>query len=262
MSNFQPITSSIATQVDRDMALILDRSGSMAYSIFDWENYYEDELQLQWRYSRRRGWYQEWVEVRVWDPPAMEQHYNTYNQQYDRFLNNNGPVPDDSRWSALETAVDAFLDVLETTDQEEQVSLATFSSGATLDLQLQKTFQSIRNQVANRRPSGNTSIGAGMQTGMPSLLTSFARPYAAKTIVVLTDGVNNTNPTPVSVANSIMADHNVTIHTVTLSEEADQQTMQQVASIGQGKHYHASSEAALVDIFREIANNLPTIITE
>jgi hypothetical protein len=38
--------------------------------------------------------------------------------------------------------------------------------------------------------------------------------------------------------------------------------MQQVASIGGGKHYHAATGDQLIAIFEEIANNLPTILTK
>ncbi len=38
--------------------------------------------------------------------------------------------------------------------------------------------------------------------------------------------------------------------------------MQAVANIGGGKHYHADEGNALIEIFEQIANNLPTIITD
>ena len=261
LNNFEPEVTSIVTQVDRDIALILDRSGSMIDAVYDWSDYYQETQQWQWRRAWW-GWHLVQVTVRTWDPPEMEQRYETFQEQYDAYWNDNGPVPDDSRWTALEAAVSAFLDVLERTDQEEQVSVATFSSAATLDLQLTSTYSTIRSMLGNKRPNGATSIGAGMQSGFPTLISSFARPYAGKTIVVLTDGINNTNPTPQSVATSIVTGTNVTIHTVTLSDEADQSAMRTVAQLGNGRHYHADDLNSLVDIFREIANNLPTVITQ
>ncbi len=263
LSNFQPVLSSVATQVDRDIALILDRSGSMCESMYDWTRFQTKEMQqkLVWN-SKKKKWENKWVEVTIWNPPEMEARASTYNSQYNNFMNNGGPRPDDSRWAGLERAVDAFFDVLEATDQGEQVSVASFSSSARLEFDLMTSFNPIRNMVNSTRPSGMTSIGAGMQTGFPTLIGSFSRPYAAKTIVVLTDGINNSNPTPQSVATTVVVGHNVTIHTVTLSDDADQSAMQQVASIGKGKHYHAEDVNELVEIFREIANNLPTIITQ
>ena len=99
LNNFQPEVTSIVTQVDRDIALILDRSGSMIDSVYDWSNYYEETRELQWRRGRW-GWYQTWVTVRTWTPPEMEQRYDDFNEQYDDYWNHNGPVPDDSRWKA------------------------------------------------------------------------------------------------------------------------------------------------------------------
>ncbi|MGI9515868.1 MAG: hypothetical protein ACR2NP_02375, partial [Pirellulaceae bacterium] len=71
--------------------------------------------------------------------------------------------------------------------------------------------------------------------------------------------------TPIAMANSLVASHNVIIHTVTFSTsvpEASKLEMGSVATIGGGKHYHADTGDQLVDVFEEIANNLPTIITE
>jgi Ca-activated chloride channel family protein len=52
------------------------------------------------------------------------------------------------------------------------------------------------------------------------------------------------------------------IFTVTFSDEANQAAMQQVASIGLGKHFHAPNAASLIAVFGEIAKFLPTLITE
>ena len=90
----------------------------------------------------------------------------------------------------------------------------------------------------------------------------FGRPFAAKTIIVMTDGMHNTGIGPVEVAESFVSEYNVTIHTVTFSAGADQTRMQEVADIGGGTHYHADTGTELVDVFEEIANNLPTMVTQ
>jgi Flp pilus assembly protein TadG len=250
---FQPVASAVATQVDRDIALILDRSGSMAEAAIDYSQYYHTE----WQYRNRR-----WRQVTVWDDQDKRQEYEEFLDQYSDWQYDNGPAPDASRWAALVDAVDEFLVVLEATDQEELVSVATFNSAATLDLSLQETYGEIRTLLGNTRPGGYTSIGQGMETGLPSLYETIARNFAAKTIVILTDGINNTNPTPESAAQDIVEEYNITIHTVTFTDEADFDAMDEVAQIGGGKHFHADAPEELIEIFREIANNLPTIITE
>ena len=58
------------------------------------------------------------------------------------------------------------------------------------------------------------------------------------------------------------ADLNVKIYTVTFGTAADQNLMQQVATIGSGEHYHAATAQELVDIFRQIALTIPLTFTE
>ncbi|MGB7346778.1 MAG: VWA domain-containing protein, partial [Pirellulaceae bacterium] len=256
--DFGTTQASVAMQVDRDISMIIDRSGSMDDVDFDWPN-----GTSPWSYSTLnagvsagmlttrygRYYYASGVNQLEYKQWAWEDHYNL------------GPAPRPA-WQDLVAAVNAFLDVLDTTSQEEQVSLASYSSYATLDTLLEKDHQIVRNKVASLYPSGNTAIGRGMESGINALLDSAARPFAAKTMVVMTDGIHNTGVSPVTVAQGFMSSYLLTIHTVTFGEGADQALMQQVASIGGGKHYHAADGDQLIAIFQEIANNLPTILTK
>ena len=275
---FTPVTSSVATQLDRDIALILDRSGSMAFhedftndagswnGLFDWVDdmldYYVDNGGY-WSYRRtRRGgyWYYTWTDTEMQN--AYYDMYD-YSNELDDYYYYGGDTPSNSRWDALNVAVNAFLDVLDTTDQEEQVSLGSFSSSGTLNYSLATNFSSIRDWLDSTVPGGGTAIHDGLAQSFGSLFDSLGRPYAAKTIVVMTDGQNNAgNQVILDQVNSIIAAHNVVVHTVTFSPGADQTAMQAVALAGGGNHYHADEAADLVAVFEEIANNLPTLITQ
>jgi Ca-activated chloride channel family protein len=172
-------------------------------------------------------------------------------------------APRYSRWYYLDLGVDAFIDILEITDQEELLSLVTFASSATLEFNLSDAYDEVRNRVGAIYPTGGTAIGDGMLTGLPPIVNGdAARPFAAKTIVVLTDGENNNGTDPGEAVTTIIGQHDVTIHTVTFSPGADKDAMKAVAEAGHGRHYHADDGSALVAIFEEIANNLPTILTE
>ena len=83
-----------------------------------------------------------------------------------------------------------------------------------------------------------------------------------KTMVVMTDGNHNSGTAPDVVAQSLVGSQNLSIQTVTFGGGANQNAMRDVATIGQGKHYHADSGSELVAAFQEIANNLPTILTK
>jgi hypothetical protein len=258
VDDFSTVQSSVAMQVDRDISLVLDRSGSMDDVDFDWQSgqspWYTSTKDAgvaagKLRYYYGNYYYASGTDSLTYQQWVWEEHYG------------NGPAPRPA-WQDLVEAVDAFLNVLEATSQEEQVSVASYSSSATLDTWLEKDFDIIRDTVDGLNTGGSTAIGEGMQEGIEALLDSAARPFAAKTMVVMTDGMHNDGIGPDVVAEELMNSYNLTIHTVTFGEGADQQLMQEVAGIGGGKHYHAATGAELVAIFEEIANNLPTILTE
>lgn len=345
-TDFGVARRSIATQVDRDIALVLDRSGSMLwymdetaltnmidtlYNTIDrvdqgYWNYHAWSLRSNgtWRDrgyhsqshinsqgwtirdSNDRQWFPVMVDVRRISSTernnAKEYLYDrTYTDnviyQIERFLNpshtlgssytqseqgqltrpmsqyvsdwrhfyqtNQSRAPRFSRWSFLVQGVDAFLDVLDTTDQIEHVSLITFANNTSVNHQIQTTYNSIRNTVSAIVPYNATATGSGMITSVPTITTApLARLFAAKTIVVLTDGAANSGPSPASAATTIRDSNNITIHAVTFTPQAEIGQMQAAAEIGGGKHYHTDEGAELVDIFEEIANNLPTILTE
>lgn len=259
--------TSTTMQVDRDIALILDRSGSMGYRYFDWPpgfNPYSSYVMragydagilriYSYRYRGRSYWAY---------TPAHGSNWDDYEDWvYENYLNNGPGSAPEQPWSELVRAVNAFLGVLESTEQEEQVSLATYSTSAHLDLELERDYNAIRNQLSNFYPSGATAIGEGLQAAMPSLLdTMRARPFAAKTIVVMTDGIHNTGVDPVTVVGQIVSQHDITIHSVTFGDGADINRMREVARLGGGTHYHAADGNELVEIFETIANNLPTLV--
>lgn len=259
-SDFSTVTDAVAMQVDRDIALVVDRSGSMGFLPISWsssENPFNTRSVLNAGVAAgllsTNGWGSYWYRPGV-QPYQYEQW--AYSTHFNRGIAPLAP------WQDLKMAVDAFLNVLDETIQNEQVSLATYQSSSTLDSVLQYDYDIIRTALETREPSGGTGIGGGMQRGMEAFSHSNARPNASKTMVVMTDGIENASPWSRDIARSIVESNNVTIHTVTFGTGANQQRMREVAEIGGGSHYHADSGAQLISVFEEIANNLPTIITD
>lgn len=262
-NDFETQHDSVAMQVDRDISMVLDRSGSMDDIDFDW-NYGENPFSSSAKYwASEQGQLNRWYHYRYgWQYSYANGHDSVTYQQYMYEHYFNKGTPPTNAWQDLEVAVNAFLDVLDSTSQEEQVSLASYSSNATLDTLLEKNHQIVRDKVAQLNTGGMTAIGKGMQEGIEALIHGRARPFAAKTMVVMTDGNQNQTPWAQDIASGLVNNYLLTIHTVTFGEGANQQDMQEVAAIGGGKHYHAATGEDLVRIFEEIANNLPTILTE
>lgn len=228
VTEFQPSHIAASTQLDRDICLVVDRSGSMM-TYFD----------------------------------------GTYPS--DRCA---APHATQSRWGALRSAVDGFVSELEATVQFEQCALASYSSANTncgivyntsdINSDLDTNYQPIRdemNRLSSRAVRGRTNISSGIDNGIVVLTGPRSRPFALRTMVVMTDGLHNTGPEPVLSAQRAALE-NITIHTVTFSSEADLVRMRAVANATGGNHYHAPDAAALVQIFREIAATLPVMITE
>jgi hypothetical protein len=225
---FQPQHVATSTQLDREICLVVDRSGSM-----------------------------------MWDTNGNEISAPSCS-----------PPQPASRWMSLNTAVAGFLDELEQTPQQEQCSLASYSSNGSgcgirfntsdLNVALGFDYQSIRDEMArlsSQPVQGSTAIGAGVDRGIDALTSNRSRRYAVKTMVLMTDGLHNSGREPIISARQA-ARENITINTVTFGDDADLRRMREVAEATGGQHFHAPDAEALEEIFREIASTLPVMLTE
>lgn len=251
-TTFVPTQVARAVNLDRDICLVIDRSGSMNQDVIGTG-------------SPGGNWC-------------------------------NGPHPTLSRWGALRRSITIFLATLNTTDLDELVGMATYSSDGNLcgvpipasrvDSELASNYSLIEaamiNYSATTAPStpplnnnrvrGRTNIAAGLAEGV-GIVTNPAtrRPFAEQTLIVLTDGIaNEPGNSEASGAAAVVqaardakaANPLLIIHTITFSDSANQVTMQDVARVGGGDHFHAPTAARLEEIFREIALTLPVIMTE
>ena len=234
---FEPRHVAMASQIDQDLALVLDRSGSMAFDLSG----------IEWKY------------------PGPSQYPQAYCEP---------PHPSLSRWAAAAAAVEAFVAAIETTSPIEYLSIVSFSSNAnscsmnvkaaTTDSLLSLDYSQARAAMAklSSKPiPGGTNIGAGIDEGVKVLTGNKSRKYAQKTIIVMTDGHWTDGSNPVEAARRA-ADEGITVHSITFSSDADVSLMKEVARVGRGKHYHAPDAETLKEIYEEIAYTLQIILTE
>jgi Ca-activated chloride channel homolog len=233
----------VVVRLDRDICLVVDRSSSMKL--------YVTETTPNMSTS----------DSRFDERPRGVGRSPTYSQR--------------SRWAALVDAVTVFNEALATTDQEEYVGLVSYASdgnwlgvwnnASDIDQHLTDDpalIDAAMDKISRRVFNGNTEISTGMDDGLRVLTdTSRARPYAVKTMIVLTDGHQNGGRSPVLAAQDAAA-ADITVHTITFGDGAGIDQMRAVADAGGGKHYHAPDEAALKAAFREIALTLPVLLTE
>lgn len=228
-SDIRPLFTSTSTQSDIDIALVIDRSGSMAYAA--------DEIA-------------EYPPVPVAAPAGWDF---------------GAPVPPQSRWLDLVAAIDVFRNALNDSPQEELVSLSVYNDENQTLVDLTDDYAQLSpplDDISAQFDLGGTNIGDGMLRGLNTLTgTDKARSDAAKVIIVLTDGVHNTGTSPFFAA-SLSADRGVTVFTITFSDEAKQADMESVANIGRGSHIHAVTGDALKQAFIDIVKQLPNVLTQ
>jgi Ca-activated chloride channel homolog len=231
IKQFEPKEQAVSTQLDRDICLVVDRSGSMMWTL-------SGGSQL---------------------PPGAPDC--------------GPPDPTRSRWGALNIALGAFLGELDKTAQDERVALVSYSSNtiqcgftyhiSDINSDLVSDYGVIRSVMADlssRPVKGSTAISAGIDDGIKVLTGKKIRPFAVKTMILMTDGIHNLGPEPVLSAQNA-AKKDIVIHTITFSDDADIKRMEAVAAATGGRHFHAPDAATLAQIFKVIAGTLPVMLT-
>ncbi len=228
---FEPVRSSVAMQIDRDIILVVDRSGSMTWA-----------PDRRTRARVRRRWIRD---------PKTHRRRLVYN------------CISGTKWNALADAVEVFLDTLEQTVPEEHVALASFNHTATRDVELTGDYDRVRaamDEHTHTLSGGGTNIPAGFAKGLDQVLNEMAaRPYAQKTIILMTDGVGGD---PRRAVERAARKYHIAINTITFGSDSNERLMAQTAKLGGGRHWHATDRATLLEAYQEIAEDIPTVLTQ
>jgi hypothetical protein len=108
---------------------------------------------------------------------------------------------------------------------------------------------------------GSTNIAAGIDKGIETLTASTVKPYAQKTMVIMTDGQWNSGRHPVDAARDAR-DKGIVIHVVTFLPGAVSTDAEAVATTTGGLYIHANIQAELTAAFRKIARTLPVVFPD
>ena len=108
-----------------------------------------------------------------------------------------------------------------------------------------------------------TNIADGIDKGVQVLFGPGRRSHATPILIVMTDGVHNESGTPEDSATAAIAAHpNLKIYTITFGAGANQSSMQSVANIGRGQHFHAGSVDDLIAAYVQIAKAAGVTLVE
>lgn len=237
-TEFEPQAVAVASFVNVDIALVLDRSSSMKLPADSSEH----TMSV--------------TDPRVCSPPQADTRWIALAGAVREFTRVLRQTTTTERVAVVTYASDLAGAALPTCGSPYRTT-----AESTLDIGLTTSMSSIDAEIdslSNSLWNGNTYIESGMRTALAEL-NGNARSTADLKMIVLTDGHENVGSAVAAAVDADIAD--VQVHTITFGDHADQATMSHVASTGGGSHQHASDAAALEEAFRKLAGEL-TRVTE
>lgn len=176
-------------------------------------------------------------------------------------VDRSGSMLDDNKFAGLQGALGIFNATLRVSPIEERIGLASYATTATQDVELTDDLTRIETALRGMVVSGFTNISGGIDAGGQIMSRGRSRDFVERTMIVLTDGMQNRGRQARLAAIDEVA-RGTTIHAITFGRDADRRTMQEVAQIGSGRYFHADDNSQLGQIFREIALTLSSILTQ
>ncbi|QDT62987.1 vWA domain-containing protein [Calycomorphotria hydatis] len=223
---FDTSEEATASNLDHEVVLVMDRSGSMKYNLTGIDGMYpvgsHSNTPPDPEYSR-------WAALQRGVDIYFDYVRLTYPPQ---------------RVALVTFSTSASKDIDLTTDYES-IEQELADRGST------------RNGV-----NGFTNVSDGMNDAIDILTGNNARDLSLKTMIVFTDGEWNRGSSPVTAAQNAAAE-NITVHTITmLYSGRGREDMQAAAAAGGGTYTHANNDEELEDAFKKIALTLPVVLTD
>jgi hypothetical protein len=257
-STFSTHHDATAARQEVEVCLCLDRSGSMMF----------DMSGTDWSYASN-------------NPLLYPETYYPNTRSRNKC---SPPHPTLSRWANLMTAVNTFLDEAGRQPFPPRTALVTWSNSMTLPYYPNTTFTTADTNLSlpdyigyswssNRSAiesslstltanplGGGTNLSAGLDRGVAVLTSGSTRPLTSKVVILLTDGQWNQGRNPIEAAHDART-AGVTVHTISMLTST-QAVLTDVASITGGNYYPTSNATELQNAFREIARQLPVVLTD
>ncbi len=163
-------------------------------------------------------------------------------------IDKSGSMDDQSNGvTKIAMAREAAGQAISTLKPNDQIAVIAFDTDPTFVVppqQVGNNLNSIRDQISSLQASGGTDIYSALQTAYNTMLGMKA---TTKHITLMTDGQSWKGPYKDLMQK--MKDANITLSTIGIGGDADQQWLSELASLGQGRYY-----------FTERLNDIPKIV--
>ncbi len=204
----------------------------------------------------------------------MEQR-PTYDDTPDLYLTPAQPM------QAVKDSVTEMMGVITDLQTDDQVSLEIYGETARHELDLSYVYSTISDRI-NEMQAGHydiwTNMGGGIERAIEELTSDRSRGSATKVMILVTDGKANVNeygiagdytngPLYALAKAQEAAALGIRIYTVSVGCDADISTMEQIAQIGNGTHFHAEGSvdeysAQLEAIFQTLGGKRPVMLID
>lgn len=177
---------------------------------------------------------------------------------------------------AVKDAVTHLTNTITELNGDDQLSLEAYDTGAYHEVNLTKSYEDVSNRLNEMQAAHYdvwTNMGGGILRAREELNSARARPTARKVIFLLTDGNanvtasgqtgNSTGGAAYALEQAALAvNDGIRIFCVSVGFAADQQIMQNIATMGSGVHFHAEGtidaySAQLEQIFQSLGGARP-----
>ena len=268
-------SASVASQADKFVMLVLDRSGSMDDDSPCFDTTDTIEAGMYSRYSSSYGGYyymaeKGWFYLTDWTYlPAGTLYGMDYSYSYGWYTTTKWVKGPAQPLTDAKDAAEQFVSRLDLT--EDKCGLVSYATSANTDLELSQSGSAIINAIRQFPPGGYTNIGGGMQDGITELTSARAQGFCRKVMILLSDGVANIDQygsystsggrqyaldrAEVARANGIL------VFTISVGAGADRSLMQQIAHTTGAAEYFATTGSELPDIFNQIFERVPPQLT-
>ena len=263
--------AAVATIPSKDVMFVLDISGSMEFDTpYGGKRYYRLPVPGCDVVRSRSGYY--------YLPYGQYQHPSTgafYGQNRWYYLPD-GPVTYLGRgywYSSYQTASSPLepihsmkvgaVQFAEKLDLEhvDRAGVVAFNGYAELRQELTDDLGVIRQKIMELGPGGGTDIASGIRAAVDHLnAASTPSRFRQKIIVLTSDGCSSRSSAEREADRA--RDSNVLIFTVSIGRSTDRRLMQSVARRARGTEYYADSADELSEVFKEVFEHLPSVLTD
>lgn len=165
------------------------------------------------------------------------------------------------KFDQAQVASTSFVDFNGWDSDNDQMGFVSYSSSATTDQTLTKTYSLVKSDINAMVSNGGTATGDGILAASAELNSVRHNPDALKFQILMSDGLTNSGSNSATAA--IAADNNgIVIYTIGFGKDADAAELSNIATITGGKYYQADDQDALIDVYGLIAQDIQLIATD